>query len=162
MGWIRTGWSFASSEGIDVSGGEGLILTGSVGSFYIRHTSGHEKTLVFVAGQAGLGGGPLPVGFDISHEILPTTTLEEGEILGWNRNTLTSRDLEGLFVVRLSVQGGVAAGGNIMEVEFNYNWHDHLGTARGVIAGMSVGAQCGVAFSAGFGVVTMVIDGRSH
>jgi hypothetical protein len=159
MAWCSTGWSFASSEGLDFSAGEGLVITGSIGAFYIRHVSGHEKTLVFAAGQAGVGAGPLPVSWDISHEDLPASGTE---ILGWNRNSLTSRELEGLFLLWPNVQGGAGIGGNAMRVEFGYNLHERQGTAYGRIMSVSIGAQCGVSLSAGYGTVTMVIDGRRH
>jgi hypothetical protein len=156
--WLPTGWRFTSAEGLDLSAGEVYVGTGSVGSFFLEHTSGRTKTVTFVALQGGRGGGPLPVGFDFSFRWAPSAGTA---IYGYNTNSLTSLDFEGTFVIA-SVQGGVAIGGNALVVMFNYDFDHDIGRAIGAVGGMSIGVQAGASANIGLGRVLLVIDNQSR
>jgi hypothetical protein len=147
--WLPTGWRFVTSEGLDISGGAVIYnLTASGGSFFVAHTDGQRLALRYCMGQAG-GGLGLPLSFDYSHARFPSSGTE---IRGFNRRSLRSRDFEGNFRV-LSLQGGDLGGGQILWVEFNFDFTDGHGVACGRIASSSVGIQLGFSGNIGIGRV---------
>jgi hypothetical protein len=151
MSWFPTDWSFVTSAGAEITGGEILNIGGGGGAFYVRNRrtrNVHELTYGVVTAGGGFG---FPVNIDVSTVDMPSHGI--GPILGNNRHFLRPSDFEGGCAMA-GIQVAIGSGESVLSVFFNVPvfglWTD--ARAWGKIAGKNVGLQLGAGamFYAGY------------
>jgi outer membrane protein OmpA-like peptidoglycan-associated protein len=103
-----TKWTFNTSAGLNVSGGEGPMAQGAYGHLVLNSPSGGRIRFNYASLGVGVGAGPLPVSITASTEDFPSN----GAVLATNSANgveLHARDFCGVAIIQDASLSGIAS-----------------------------------------------------
>jgi hypothetical protein len=170
MSWHQTTWQFVSSQGGEITAGEGLNVGGGGGSFFLKDGRTRNRLeLPYGVLTAGVGAGS-PINIDFCTREMESGGV--GNIWARDRHYLHPEDFSGLCVIGNLQYAGIFEGKAISLVFFDVPVLTSIemgvpipGTvfsakAAGVIWGRNVGIEMGAAAMFYVGFIDVLDVGR--